>query len=163
MRRLVPLAALALMAAPAALAGEINVTFSPEFTEELEDEYGMREADYLVEEVQEDLTRELSKAGLDIPRIDVTIIDAMPNKPTFKQLGDTPGLDYGDSKSIGGMKLSATAFDAEGNPTGELTYDWYETDIRYAGISTWQDAKRASDRFARKFVKELAASSPSGS
>ena len=163
MRRLVPLAALALMAAPAALAGEINVTFSPEFTEELEDEYGMREADYLVEEVQEDLTRELSKAGLDIPRIDVTIINAMPNKPTFKQLGDTPGLDYGDSKSIGGMKLSATAFDAEGNPTGELTYDWYETDIRYAGISTWQDAKRASDRFARKFVKELAASSPSGS
>ena len=147
----------------ASVAGEINVTFSPEFTEELEDEYGMREADYLVEEVQEDLTRELSKAGLDIPRIDVTIINAMPNKPTFKQLGDTPGLDYGDSKSIGGMKLSATAFDAEGNPTGELTYDWYETDIRYAGISTWQDAKRASDRFARKFVKELAASSPSGS
>ena len=155
MKRLVPLAALALLAAPAALAGEINVTFSPEFTEELNDEYGMREADYL--------TRELGKAGLDIARIDVTILDAKPNKPTFKQLGDTPGLDYGDSKSIGGMKLSATAFDASGKATGDLTYDWYETDIRYAGISTWQDAKRASDRFARKFVKELTAATPSGS
>ena len=163
MKRLVPLAALALLAAPAALAGEINVTFSPEFTEELNDEYGMREADYLIEEVQEDPTRELGKAGLDIARIDVTILDAKPNKPTFKQLGDTPGLDYGDSKSIGGMKLSATAFDASGKATGDLTYDWYETDIRYAGISTWQDAKRASDRFARKFVKELTAATPSGS
>ena len=81
MKRLVPLAALALLAAPAALAGEINVTFSPEFTEELNDEYGMREADYLIEEVQEDLTRELGKAGLDIARIDVTILDAKPNKP----------------------------------------------------------------------------------
>ena len=148
MKRLVPLAALALLAAPAALAGQINVTFSPEFTEELNDEYGMREA---------------KKAGLDIARIDVTILDAKPNKPTFKQLGDTPGLDYGGSKSIGGMKLSATAFDASGNATGELTYDWYENDIRYAGISTWQDAKRASDRFARKFVKELTAGTPSGS
>ena len=107
--------------------------------------------------------RELGKAGLDIARIDVTILDAKPNKPTFKQLGDTPGLDYGDSKSIGGMKLSATAFDASGKATGDLTYDWYETDIRYAGISTWQDAKRASDRFARKFVKELTAATPSGS
>ena len=72
-----------MLAAPAALAGEINVTFSPEFTEELNDEYGMREADYLIEEVQEDLTRELGKAGLDIARIDVTILDAKPNKPTF--------------------------------------------------------------------------------
>lgn len=163
MKRFAPLAALALITAPAAVAGDIHVGLSPEFTEELEDEYGMREADYLVEEVQEDLTRELAKAGLDIARIDVTIVDAMPNKPTFKQLGDTPGLDYGGSKSIGGMKLSATAYDAAGNTLGELTYDWYETDIRNAGISTWQDAKRASDKFARKFVKQLSAGSPSGS
>ena len=163
MKRFTPLAALALLAAPIALAGEINVGFSPEFTEELEDDYGMREADYLIDAVKDDLDRELGKAGLDIPRIEVTILDAMPNKPTFKQLGDTPGLDYGSSKSIGGMKLSATAYDADGNATGDLTYDWYETDIRYAGISTWQDAKRASDRFARTFVKELTAGTSSGS
>ncbi len=163
MKRLLPLAALALLAVPAALAGEINVTLSPEFSEELNEEYGAREGEYLIEEVQEDLARELEKAGLDIARIDVTILEAKPNKPTFKQLGDTPGLDYSGSKSIGGMKLTATAYDASGNETGTLTYDWYENDIRYAGISTWQDAKRASDRFARKFVKELTAGTPSGS
>ena len=157
MKKLAPLAALALLASPVALAGEINVTYSPEFSEKLQDDYGMREGEYLSHEIQEDLTRELSKAKLDIPRIDVTIIKAQPNKPTFKQLGDTPGLDYGASKSIGGMKLSAVAYDADGNPTGDLTYKWYETDIRMAGISTWQDAQRASDRFSRKFVKELTA------
>ena len=117
MKRLVPLAALALLAAPAALAGEINVTFSPEFTEELNDEYGMREADYLIEEVQEDLTRELKKAGVDVARIDVTIIDARPSKPTFKQLGDEPGLDYGASRSTGGFRLTA----AKSSPS---TSDW---------------------------------------
>ena len=34
MKRFTPLAALALLAAPIALAGEIHVGFSPEFTEE---------------------------------------------------------------------------------------------------------------------------------
>ncbi|MAN45729.1 MAG: hypothetical protein CMF04_05910 [Hyphomonas sp.] len=157
MKKLAPLAALALLAAPVALAGEINVSYDPEFAEKLQDEYGAREGEYLTHEIQEDLTRQLSKAKLDIPRIDVTILDAKPNKPTFKQLGDTPGLDYSASKSIGGMKLSAVAYDADGNPTGDLTYKWYETDIRLAGISTWQDAQRASDKFSRKFVKELTA------
>lgn len=153
--KLVSLAALALMASPAALAAEINVSYDPEFSEELVDNYGEREGDYLTREIREDLTRELEKAGMEIARIDVTIIDARPNKPTFKQLGDNVALDFGRSKSTGGMKLSATAFDADGNETGELTYKWYENDIRFAGISTWHDADRASNRFARKFVKKL--------
>ena len=149
------LAALALLASPAALAAEINVSYDPEFAEDLADDYGEREGDYLTAAIEKDINQALENAGVDVARIDVTILDAKPNKPTFKQLADKPGLDYGLSKSIGGMKLTATMYDAEGNPAGDLAYDWYETSIRNAGLGTWSDAKRASDRFARKLAKQL--------
>lgn len=159
---LVATAAAALMIAPNALATDVTVGYSEDFQEALEDDYGVKEGTYLAKNIEEDLMREFDKAGLDVDRVEVTIERAVPNKPTMKQLGDTPGLDYGGSISIGGMKMSATAFDASGAEMGSLTYDWFETDIRYAGLSTWHDAKRASDRFARKFAKKLAHSGTTG-
>ncbi|WP_340691341.1 hypothetical protein [Hyphomonas sp.] len=148
-------AATALLIAPGALATEIDVSYSPTFEEALQDDYGVREGTYLIENVKEDLMREFAKSGLEVDHVTVTIERAMPNKPTMKQLGDRMGLDYGGSVSIGGMELSATAYDASGAEMGSLTYDWFETDIRNAGVTTWGDAKRASDRFARKFAKAL--------
>ena len=148
-------AAAALLAAPGALATEFAVTYSPEFQEKLQEDYGLREGEYLAGHIEDDLMREFKAAGLEVDHVDVTIVKAVPNKPTFKQLGDKPGLDYGASIGIGGMKLTATAYDADGGKMGELTYDWFETDIRNAGLTTWYDAKKASDRFARKFVKKL--------
>ena len=153
--KLVPLTALALMLAPAAFASEINVSVSDEFQTKLDDDYGVREGDYLKQEVSDDLTRELEKAGVDVAKIEVTILDAKPSKPTFKQLGDKPGLDYGDSVSTGGMKLQAVAYDADGNETNTFEYSWYEHDIRMTGLSTWYDANKASNRFARNFAEEL--------
>ena len=149
-------AATALMIAPGAMATDVTVGYSQDFQDALEDDYGVKEGIYLAKNIEEDLMREFEKAGLDVDRVEVTIERAVPNKPTMKQLGDKPGLDYGRSVSIGGMKMSATAFDASGTEMGSLTYDWFETDIRYAGLSTWHDAKRASDRFASKFAKKLA-------
>ena len=153
--KLVPIAALALILSPAAFAAEINVSMSDDFQTKLEDDYGTREGDYLAKEVKDDMTRELEKAGVDVAKIDVTIVDAKPSKPTFKQLGDTPGLDYGSSISIGGMKLSAVAYDADGTETNTFEYSWYEHDIRQTGITTWYDAGKASNWFARNFAKEL--------
>lgn len=149
------LALLLLAAAPVAVAAEIAVTYSPEFTEKLQDDYGMKEGDVLAGHIQRDLTRALEKAGVDVARVDVTIIDAKPSRPTFKQGSDKPGLDMFRSVSVGGMKLKAVAFDASGAPAGELEYDWYEHDIRNAGLATWHDANRASNRFASKFAKAL--------
>lgn len=149
-------AVLVLMIAPGALATEVVVGYSQDFQEALEDDYGVREGTYLTESIKEDLMREFEKAGIDVDHVTVTIERAVPNKPTMKQLGDKPGLDYGASVSIGGMELSATAFDASGAEMGSLTYDWFETDIRYAGLTTWHDARRAADRFASKFAKKLA-------
>lgn len=148
--------AAALVIAPGAMATDVTVGYAPDFQEALEDDYGVKEGTYLTKNIKEDLTREFEKAGVTVDHVTVTIERAVPNKPTFKQLGDEPGLDFGRSISIGGMKLSATAFDASGAEMGRLTYDWFETDIRNAGLTTWGDAKRASDRFARKFAEKLA-------
>lgn len=155
MKRFLAAAALAAVLVPAASAAEITVGYGPDFTEKLEKDYGAREGEYLASRIQRDLNRELEKKGVDVARIDVTILDARPSRPTFKQAGDKPGLDMMNSVSVGGMKLRAVAYDGAGNQKADLEYDWYENDIRQAGLTTWHDAGRASDRFARKFADEL--------
>ena len=141
--------------APAAHAAEINVSFAPEFSEKLTEDYGVKEREYLSERVRSDLEEALAKQGKDAARIDVTILDAKPSRPTFKQGADKPGLDMFNSVSIGGMKLQAVAYDASGAASEPFEYKWYEHDIRDAGLTTWQDARRASSRFASRFAKEL--------
>jgi len=148
-------AALILGLAPAAQAAEINVTFGPEFSEKLAEDYGVKEGEYLSERVRRDLERALDKSGKDAARIEVTILDAKPSRPTFKQAGDKPGLDIARSVSTGGMKLQAVAYDASGAASEPFEYKWYENDIREAGITTWQDARRASSRFATRYVANL--------
>ena len=147
--------ALILGLAPAAMAAEINVTFAPEFAEKLSEDYGEKEGEYLAGQVRKDLERAIAKEGIDAARIEVTILDAKPSRPTFKQAGDTPGLDVFRSVSVGGMKLEAVTYDASGAASEPFAYKWYENDIRQAGITTWQDARRASSRFASRYVKEL--------
>lgn len=149
----------ALLAAPLASATVIEVSYSEEFAETLEEDYGEREGVFLIGKIQDHLDFELDKAGLDPERIEVTINNAKPNRPTFKQLGDQPGLDYMRSISIGGMDLSATIFDAAGNEIAAVQYDWFESDIRQvAPAGTWSDARRASRRFAREVVEALSES-----
>lgn len=153
--KLAPLTALALMLAPAAMAAEIHVNMSEDFQTKLDEDYGVKEGEILADEVKADLTRELEKAGVDVATIDVTIIDAKPSKPTMKQLGDKIGLDYGASVSLGGMKLSAVAYGDDDQEAATFDYSWYENDITQTGANTWYDARKASDRFARRFVKDL--------
>ena len=151
--------AAALVLTPLASATEIKVAMSDDFQEKLEDDYGVREAEHLIDEIREDLERELDKAGVSPARIEVTLNDARPNRPTIGQLGDRPGLDPLRSISIGGADLSAIAYDADGNEIASLQYDWYENNIRdVLGSATWGDANRAFSRFARKFSNTLAKS-----
>ncbi|WP_084420283.1 hypothetical protein [Henriciella litoralis] len=146
----------ALATAPAALAATIDVNYSPEFQEKLQDDYGVKEGDRLADDIRGDIERELKKANVDADRVAVTILDATPNRPTMKQLSDRPGLDMLRSKSLGGMDLKGTVFDASGTPVAELEYDWYETSIEnVVTASVWSDANRASSKFARKLAEEL--------
>ena len=155
MKRLIASIAAAAAISVSAHADDVfSFSTSEDFQEKLEDDYGERELEYLTEEIREDITRELGKVGVSPARIEVMIIDAKPNRPTFEQLG-AGGLSF-QSFSIGGMDLKATAYDASGEVLGELEYDWFENDIRNApSQSTWSDARRASGRFARKFAKQL--------
>jgi len=141
---------------PAAAASEISITYSAEFQEKLESDYGAKEGERLSKEIRSDLERELRKANVDPARISVVIVDAKPNRPTMQQMSNEPGLDMLRSKSIGGMDLEGIAYNANGEAVAELQYDWYETNIQMVGASgVWGDAQRVSSRFARKFAEKL--------
>ncbi|MEP1144673.1 MAG: hypothetical protein ABJH52_13210 [Henriciella sp.] len=146
----------ALAILPTAAATEVAVTYSDDFAEELADNYGEREGETLTEDIIEDLDHAFERAGVSPAKVDITIVNAKPNRPTFQQLTDEPGLDALRSISIGGMKLVGTVYDAEGEVVATQEYGWFENDIRDAfGGSTWSDANRASRRFAKKLATEL--------
>ncbi len=146
----------AMLVAPVALATEIVVSYSEDFAEMLEDEYGEREGEYLARTLRKDIEQALASRGVDASRIEVIINEAKPNKPTFEQLGDTPSLDYYRSISLGGMDVSARAFDAAGELIAATDYEWFEYDIRRTfNAGTWWDAQRASDRFSRRLAKDI--------
>ncbi|MEZ5939506.1 MAG: hypothetical protein R3C52_15005 [Hyphomonadaceae bacterium] len=156
MRRILIAAAGLLTLSSPAWAVTVETGVSSDFQKKLEDDYGVRETKYLTEALTSKVTEELAKKGVDPARVVLTIEDARPNRPTFTQVSDTPGLDPMRSLSIGGAKVIGVAYDEHGAKIGELTYDWYETDIRnVVGVSTWHDARWAFDRFARKFAKEV--------
>ncbi|MEL7108078.1 MAG: hypothetical protein AAGJ68_03985 [Pseudomonadota bacterium] len=149
----------ALAILPLAAATEVAVTYSDDFAEELADNYGEREGETLTEDIVQDLERAFKRAGVEPARVDITIVNAKPNRPTFEQLNDRPGLDAFRSISLGGMELSGTAYDGDGNVLATQDYGWFETDIRdVLGSGVWSDANRASRRFATKMAKQLSES-----
>lgn len=146
----------ALAILPTAAATEVAVTYSDDFAEELTENYGEREGETLTEEIIEDLDRAFKKAGVDPAKVDITIVDAKPNRPTFEQLTARPGLDAFRSISLGGMQLVGTAYDVDGNVIATQEYSWFENNLRdVVGSGTWSDANRASSRFAKKMANQL--------
>ena len=149
------LAGAALMLTPIAQAADINISFSDEFTESLNDDYGVREGEYLVKLLKADFEREFRDEMSDISAINVTIEAAKPNRPTMKQMSDEIGLSF-ESFSIGGAELTGEVIGLNGETVANLNYDWYENDIRWAQhLSTWSDANRTFGRFASKLSKTL--------
>jgi hypothetical protein len=161
--------AAAFAAGPAVIA---PLAVAPDFQTKLAKDYGERELEELSGHLNRRLDAELKRVGVASAggaplTIAVTIEDAKPNKPTFKQLGDEVGLSYSLSFGVGGAALSAEIKDADGRVLQTVRYDWYETDIRQAEVSsTWTDARRAISRFARLAAEayaEAAAATPAAS
>lgn len=146
-----------LLFAPTATAQIVDVQFSETFQEKLQDTYGLREGEYLSREIIEDIQKTLKRANLEVRRVEVTIEDAKPNRPTLRQLERNPTIDSNRSFGLGGMRLTGIAYDADNNPIGEaITYEWYERDLRnVVGFATWTDAHRASNRFSRRLAKKV--------
>jgi hypothetical protein len=144
-------AAVLAFAAPA-WAQSTPVSFSSEFQTALEEEYGVREGEVLRSAVTDAITRELARRGVssnDVS-IDVTIVDAEPNRPTMQQLIDQPSLDFA-SISIGGAELRATVRGANGAAT-EVTHRRYNHSLAdlSGAATTWTEARRAIRQFAVK-------------
>ncbi len=149
------LASLAL-AAPA-FAVTVEARTSPEFQEKLKDDLGIREEKVLTDKLTEKVTHVFNARGVKADRVVVTIQDAKPNRPTWEQSADKPGLDPMRSISIGGARVTGIAYDAAGKEIGTFEYKWYESNI--ANVipgATWNDAQRTFDRFATRFADKLA-------
>jgi len=142
-----------------ASATEYTVSYGEDFSRDLEEDYGEREGDVLSEDVIDDLVSAFDRAGVAPAKVEITILNAKPNRPTREQASDNPGLDQFRSISLGGMSLSGTAYGADGAVIATKDYKWFENHIGdVIGSSTWTDANRASRRFAKKFAKELSES-----
>lgn len=138
------------LAEPLSTVSSVEVSLSPQMHQKAVEEYGMRDIDYLTRELRKDVERELRKTGvLAGGRLELVLVDAQPNRPTFKQLGDVPGLSF-HSFGVGGATIEGRAISVDGEVT-PVKFSWYETDIRQAQFaSTWSDAQFAIERFATR-------------
>ena len=145
----------ALSAMPA-FAVTVETKFSPAFQKKLDKDLGVREGEILSNELTRRIEKSFAKQGVKADHVVVTIEDAAPNRPTLGQVSNKIGLDPIRSISIGGAKLSGSAYDASGKEIGTLSYDWYETDIsQVVGYTTWTDAEQTFGRFATKLAKKI--------
>jgi hypothetical protein len=150
MRTLVIATAALLASATAALAtpASISVTIGPDLQAKATKTLGVREVAELADQLKATVARRLAKTGAyDGARIELVLADAQPNRPTFKQMGDRPGLSY-ESFGLGGAAIKGQAIAADGTVT-PISYHYYEYDLRQSHHgATWSDAEGAFQRFA---------------
>ena len=155
--------ALALGFAGAASAQTIQpVSYSPDFQEALDDDLGAREGTYLSETLSRYVSEALAARGLsgrDVS-IELSIVDARPNRPTFEQAANTPGLDTFRSISVGGAELRGVVRNRQGEVIQAVEHRYYSHDLWDARYNpdTWGDARRAMRRFAGKIADAVALS-----
>lgn len=131
------------------------VSYSPEFQTALDDELGAREGAHLSAAVTEAVEAALAARGASVGAsggsIELSIVDADPNRPTMQQLIERPSLDS-RSISIGGAELRAVIRSADGQVLEEVNYRRYDhslSDLQGAA-TTWTGAHRAIRRFANR-------------
>ncbi len=126
---------------------EVNISYSEKLEKEFKENYGLREKKSIEETIRQELADEL---GPNAVRADIVVIDVKPNRPTFEQLGNRPGLSM-QSFSIGGAELSGRTYDKFGNVISAVNYEYTSPTIIDARLMhTWQDADYAIYRFARR-------------
>lgn len=154
--RLLALSAAALLASAAtalAAPATVSVTLAPQLQAKFDKTFGAREAEWLSADLRASVEKAVaSRPAYDGARIELVLTDVKPNRPTFKQLGDTPGLSF-ESFGIGGAAIEGRVVAPDGKET-PVRYSWFESDIRQArGNWTWSDAEWTFDRFARKLAR----------
>ncbi len=126
--------------------------------------YGDKEIEFLLEDMEKEITRDFAKRGLTLSDtaptlLRVTINKVRPNRPTHNQLSEDIGLSF-SSFGIGGADVSAEIIAEGGTVVGTADYDYYSNfndRINLSGSSTWFDTSRAFSKFSRSLTKKLAA------
>jgi len=123
--------------------------------------YGEREIEYLLETMQERITKDFAKRDIQLSDsastlIRVTINEVKPNRPTFNQLSVEPSLSF-KSIGIGGADVSAEIITAGGGVIGTADYDYFSSfnDRPLQGSAIWTDTHRAFARFSKQLSKKL--------
>lgn len=153
MRLAASIAALALVATSAAAQSpQVSVAIGPRLAGKADD-LGARELDFLARELSRSVETRLARSGtMAGGRLELVLVDARPNRPTFEQLGDTPGLSM-ESFGLGGAAIEGAFIAADGSRT-PVSYRWYEHDLSSARhASTWADAETAFDRFGNRLAR----------
>lgn len=123
--------------------------------------YGERDLERLVARLEKKLTKRLEKEGVVVDPestniLRITLDDARPSRPTFRQMSRSSGLSQ-SSIARGGASFVGELISDNGEAQGDISYAWYESDICTAPAgTTWSDTNSAIDRFARKTAKSLA-------
>ena len=145
-------AVLASATAATAAPATVSVSVAPKLQAQFDKTYGVKEAELLTTDLRTSVERALaSKPAYDDAKVELVLTDVKPNRPTFKQLADKPGLSM-TSFGVGGAAIEGRIIARDGSVT-PVAYRWYETDIRQAyGDWVWHDAEWTFDRFARNLA-----------
>jgi hypothetical protein len=137
------------LAAPA----RIQVSVSPKLQAEAVKSLGTADIDRLARHLEQRVAQELARTGvLDGASVELTLVAAVPTRPTFRQLSHKPGLSM-QSFGLGGATIEGRAVAVDGTIT-PISYAWYESDIEQAPYRvTWSDADTAVERFAHRLAR----------
>jgi hypothetical protein len=125
----------------------VHVSISPALEQRAKD-YGQRELTDISRDLQQSVEGAVRHARTPPPvRVDLVIQDAVPNRPTFDQLGRNVGLQF-NSVGLGGARISGVATYADGSER-PIREQFYQTDLRLEqGATTWSDADQAFEQVA---------------
>jgi hypothetical protein len=133
------------------------IAISAPLQQKLDDKLGAGEAEtlraLLTRALDNALMREGLRQGGGVVRVEPEILDAKPNRPTFRELSREPSLSYIGSVSTGGAHLRAMVRGAGG--VREVSYRFYTPDLSslVGPPTTWDDAERAMRVFARRVAR----------
>ncbi|MDQ8027827.1 MAG: hypothetical protein REJ23_03805, partial [Brevundimonas sp.] len=125
---ILPFAAAAVVAGAAAAQPSVNVTLGDKLQDKTE-ELGAREVQEQADRLAELVSRALADdASLSGARIDLVLTELKPNRPTFQQAFDQPGLDTMRSISIGGAAIEGQITRADGT-VQPVRYRWFSNNL----------------------------------
>ena len=145
--------------APGVKIASVTVKASDKVAGEKE-RWGPQDVAYLEKDLRKRVVQRLQAKQLMTDgkgaRLELTIVDVTPNRPTLQAMTKRQGLDF-RSFGLGGAEIAAHLISADGKDLGQMQYRWYEPQLHEFSDSKtiWFDARRAFGKFARRLTREL--------